>query len=178
MTFDPVTSDKIRLNITDASNPSYSEFQLFNREQLEVEITQPVTTPATGQRPEGHSLIGAAPFTVAGTAKGGTSVDIKITGNDFTPAVFSTEIAADGTWSKEIDQNFTPGAINISAMLKDADGDIIAVTTTSAIVRGKVNLAQNKPVTVSSYYTQLPGYNGDAAVDGIVGTRWAPSDSR
>ena len=176
VTFDPVTSDKIRLNITDASNPSYSEFQLFNREQLEVEITQPVTTPATGQRPEGHSLIGAAPFTVAGTAKGGTSVDIKITGNDFTPAVFSTEIAADGTWSKEIDQNFTPGAINISAMLKDADGDIVAVTTTSAIVRGKVNLAQNKPVTVSSYYTQLPGYNGDAAVDGIVGTRWAPSD--
>ena len=170
VSFDPITSDKIRLNMIDALNPSIFEFQLFNKNIKEISIDAPAEGVA----------IDHLPFTINGTAKGGTVVDVVLSGHDFSPVTFSDiPVQPDGTWSHTIDElgDIRAGKVTAKAILKNEEGHSLTLAIRPIHLRlfGD-NLVLNKPVEASSHYQELTGYEGDKAVDGKLDTRWAPAD--
>lgn len=164
--FDPITADKVRLNITNGSNPSIYEFQLFNEEVTSVEILSPTAS----------KVLSADGFKIEGKAEGGESVELVIKSNDLVPVTYTSLVDENGNWSADV-KDIGGGTKNIRVNLKDSDGNIVAVNSSVFKVRdyGK-NLVAGKPVTVSSEYTELPGYNSTKALDEDLSTRWAPNN--
>lgn len=173
--FSDVTSQKFRLHITNASNPSIYEFQLFYQETIDVQITKPEILPAATSRPEGIPI--CTPQTeFSGTYTGGSQVYVQVKGNNYTSKSYQADVK-NGTWTIKLDNEKLFGKYDVKATLKDAEGSVQAVDTISVYFRETENLAQGKAVRVSSYYSSLDGFNGEAAVDGYIGTRWSPADS-
>ncbi|MGG5461828.1 alpha-L-fucosidase [Clostridium sp. B9] len=164
--FNPITSNKIRLNITDAMNPSIYEFQIFNE----------VVTEVTVDSPSESKILSSDGFTMEGTAVGGESVEILVKSANSTPVEFETKVLEDGTWSTDI-SNIGGGNKDVRVSLKDKDGSIVDVTNTKLKVRDKgKNLVKGKEITVSSEYNQELGYDKSKLVDEDLSTRWAPAN--
>lgn len=166
VTFDPITSDKIRLNVTDALNPSIYEFQIFNEEITSLELTSELE----------NKILSSDGFEMAGTAQGGTSVEVLVKSNNTSPITFNADVNEDGTWKTQISK-IGEGTKNVRVALKDKDGSILEVINTVVKVRDKgTNFAMGKNINVSSEYTQDPGYDKTMVIDGDLSTRWAPAN--
>lgn len=164
--FAPITSDKIRLHVTDSLNPSIYEFQIFNEEITSLEITSDLS----------NKILSSDGFTMEGTAQGGTSVEVLVKSNNTSPVAFNADVNADGTWKADISK-IGEGVKNVRVALKDVDGSIIEVVNTTLKVRDKgKNLAAHKDIEVSSEYTQDPGYDKTMVIDEDLTTRWAPAN--
>ncbi|MPQ43936.1 alpha-L-fucosidase [Clostridium tarantellae] len=166
VTFNPITSDRIRLNITDALNPSIYEFEIFNEVITEVEVTSPKET----------QIVSSDGFTMEGTAIGGETVEVLVKSNNVVPVKFEGDVSKDGTWSVDV-ANIGEGTKNIRISLKDSDGSVVDVTNTTLKVRDKgKNLVIGKEITVSSEYSEEAGYEKNKAIDEDTATRWAPAN--
>ncbi|WP_343246961.1 alpha-L-fucosidase [Diplocloster hominis] len=175
VTFDSVTSDKIRLNITDSLNPSLYEFKLFKQARDRISITSPAVKPQTSNMNEGRSILEGMPVSVTGTVSGAAkSAEVKIMDSTKAEKTFAATVSADGSFEAKVDGNFKPGAVFFTAYAKDKDGQYIAISDVQeAILRDGKDLTKGKKATTSTAWSN---FEGDKALDGMTGTRWAPKD--
>lgn len=178
--FPSFTSDKVRLNLTDASRPTIWEFGLYFEELNQLAITSPVQQPQASNTNEVFTMIGKPPFTVSGTWESTLpdkvkSVQIRPFQDGVDLKNFTADVNPDGTWEVTVDQTFGKGNVSFTAYLLDQEGNILSLSdSVTAIYRGETDLALNKPVSTSTSFTN---FGGDKAVDGKTGTRWAPKDN-
>ncbi len=173
--FEAVTSQRFRLHMTNASNPSIYEFQLFYREETKIEITKPEILPAQTSRPEGLPIC-TSKTEFAGIYSGGSKVYVQVKGNNYSSKVYPAQ-ASDGMFRVTLEELQLSGKYDVKVTLKDDDDSVLAVDVISVYFREQENLALGKKVTVSSCYEELEGYDGAAATDGYIGTRWSPADT-
>lgn len=165
-TFDSITADRVRLHITDATNPTIYEFELYNEETYEIQITSPSET----------TIVPSIPFAVSGTSVGGSSVSLAVSGKDFAPVIFTAPVQEDGSWVCEVDPP-SSGRLTIIASLLDEDGEVTAVTELTPNVRNLgENLVTGKNLSASTVYGNQEAYNAAKAADGDLATRWSPKD--
>lgn len=173
--FASVTSQKFRLHMANASNPSIYEFQLFYQEDVKVQITEPQILPAVTSRAEGIPI--CTPQTqITGTCTEGKHVYVQVKGNNYVSEEYPAEVNGN-TWKITLDEVVLFGKYELKAKVKDESGAVLATDAISIYFRESENLAAGKKVQVSSAYTELAGFDGTAAVDGYIGTRWSPEDS-
>ena len=165
-TFAPITADRVRLHITDATNPTIYEFELYNEETYDIQITSPSET----------KIVPSIPFTVSGTSVGGSSVSLAVSGKDFAPVLFTAPVQADGSWACEVNPPST-GRLTIIASLLDEAGEVTAVAELTPNVRNLgENLVTGENLSASTVYGNREAYNAAKAADGDLATRWAPQD--
>lgn len=165
-TFAPITADRMRLHITDATNPTIYEFELYNEETYDIQITSPSET----------KIVPSIPFTVSGTSVGGSSVSLAVSGKDFAPVLFTAPVQADGSWACEVNPPST-GRLTIIASLLDESGEVTAVAELTPNVRNLgENLVTGENLSASTVYGNREAYNAAKAADGDLATRWAPQD--
>ena len=162
--FPAVTSDRFRLNLTDCLNPTLYEFEMRNLVPApEVSITTPSETS-----------VAHLPFTISGTSKNASEVEVALMGVNFSPVLQKTSVEKNGNWSVVIDDQ-VDGYIQVKAQVKDEYDEVLALDAINLNVRAKelgVNLAAGKACETSSSYSAA--YNGSKALDGDLGTRWSP----
>lgn len=166
-TFDPITSDRVRLHITDAVNPTLYEFELYNEETYGIQVTSPSET----------QIVPSIPFTVSGTSEGGSSVSVAVSGKDFAPVTFTAPVQKDGSWECEVNPPST-GRLTVIASLLDEDGAVVAVAECTPNVRNfGENLVTQENLSASTVFGNREAYNAAKTADGDLLTRWAPADN-
>lgn len=158
-----VTSSRFRLVLYDANKPSIYEFGLFDRVPASsLDITAPYGDKA------------GFPLTVAGTSSGGSSVQITVSGQNFTPVTLTTPIDEQGNWAKTIskEDGIELGTVTVTARLLDETGAVLEVLSKGVTLREPHNLAYGAKCEATP--TKYFGYEGDKALDENPDTRWGP----